>query len=89
MATRTGSSSVPKSSLTLCDPMDFSTAGSPVLHYLPEFAQIHVHGARDANHLILCSSIRIKKRIKVTSVFTDEVKKSNETVCQSPSQLQE
>ena len=24
--------------LTLCDPMDCSTPGSPVLHYLPEFA---------------------------------------------------
>ena len=27
---------------TLCDPMDFSTPGFPVLHYLPEVAQIHV-----------------------------------------------
>ena len=26
---------------TLCDPMDCSTPGFPVLHYLPEFAQIH------------------------------------------------
>ena len=33
--------SVTKSCLTLCDPMDCSTPGSPVLHYLPEFAQIH------------------------------------------------
>ena len=24
-------------------PMDCSTPGSPVLHHLPEFAQIHVH----------------------------------------------
>ena len=29
--------------LTLCDPMDCSTPGFPVLHYLPEFAQTHVH----------------------------------------------
>ena len=29
--------------LTLCDPMDSSTPGSPVLHCLPVFAQIHVH----------------------------------------------
>ena len=27
----------------LCDPMNCSTAGFPVLHSLPEFAQIHVH----------------------------------------------
>ena len=28
---------------TLCDPMDCSTLGFPVLHHLPEFPQIHVH----------------------------------------------
>ena len=28
---------------TLCDPMDYSSPDFPVLHYLPEFAQIHVH----------------------------------------------
>ena len=27
----------------LCDPMDCSTPGFPVLHYLSEFAQTHVH----------------------------------------------
>ena len=34
---------VTKSCLTLCDPMDDSMPGVSVLHYLPEFAQIHVH----------------------------------------------
>ena len=29
--------------LTLCHPMDWSTPGFPVLHYLQEFAQICVH----------------------------------------------
>ena len=29
------------------DPMDCSVQGFPVLHYLPEFAQTHVHGFRD------------------------------------------
>ena len=33
-------SSVAKSCLTLCDPLDCSTPGLPVFHYLPEFAQI-------------------------------------------------
>ena len=33
---------VPGSCPTLCNPMDCSTSGFPVLHYLPEFAQIHV-----------------------------------------------
>ena len=33
---------------TLCDPMDCSTPGSPVLHYHPEFTQTHVHWLSDA-----------------------------------------
>ena len=33
---------------TLCDPMNCSTPGLPVLHYLPEFAQTHVHWVNDA-----------------------------------------
>ena len=40
-----------KSCPTLCDPMDCSTRGFPVLHYLPEFAQIHNHCVGDANQL--------------------------------------
>ena len=34
--------SVTKLWLTLCNHMDYSTPGFSVLHYLPEFAQIHV-----------------------------------------------
>ena len=34
--------SVAKSPLTLCDLMDCSLPGFSVLHYLPDFAQIHV-----------------------------------------------
>ena len=40
--------SVARSCLTLCNPMDCSTPGFPVLHHLLEFAQTHVHGAGDA-----------------------------------------
>ena len=36
------------SCLTLCYPIDYSTPGFPVLHYLPEFAQTHVHWVDDA-----------------------------------------
>ena len=32
----------------LCDPMDWSTLSFPVLHYLPELAQTHVHWLGDA-----------------------------------------
>ena len=40
--------SVAPSCSTLCDPMDCSTPGVPVLHHLPELAQIHVHWVGDA-----------------------------------------
>ena len=46
--------SVTKSCLTLCDPMDCSTPGSTVLHYLLKFAQIHVHWVMLSNHFTLC-----------------------------------
>ena len=39
-----------QSCLTLYDPMDCSTPGSPVLHHFPEFAQTHVHWVGDAIH---------------------------------------
>ena len=40
--------SVAQSYPTLCDPMDCSTLGFPVLHHLPELAQTHVHRVSDA-----------------------------------------
>ena len=40
--------SVAQSCQTLCDPMDCSTPSFPVLHYLPEFAQTHVHWVGDS-----------------------------------------
>ena len=40
--------SVPKSCPTLCDRMDCSKPGFPVLHCPPEFAQTHVHWVSDA-----------------------------------------
>ena len=39
---------VAKSRPTLWDLMDCSKQGCPVLHYLPEFAQTHVHWVSDA-----------------------------------------
>ena len=35
-------------SSTLCNPVDCSTPGFLVLHYLPELAQTHVHRVCDA-----------------------------------------
>ena len=46
--------SVAQSCPALCDPMDCSTPGFPVLHHLPEFAQTHVHWVCDDIHLVLC-----------------------------------
>ena len=40
--------SAAKSCLTLCDPMNYSMPGFPVLHCLPELAHIHVHWVSDA-----------------------------------------
>ena len=40
--------SVAKLCLILCDPMDYSMPCFPVLHYLPEFTQTHVHQLSDA-----------------------------------------
>ena len=40
--------SVAQSCPTLCDPMNRSTPGLPVLHQLPEFTQTHVHRVSDA-----------------------------------------
>ena len=40
--------------------MDWSMPGFPVLHHLPEFAQIHDHWVSDvllSNHLVLCSHL--------------------------------
>ena len=39
--------SVAKSCLTLGNSMDCSTPGFPVLHYLPELAQTHIHCVND------------------------------------------
>ena len=37
-----------KIKICLCDPKDCNTPGFPVLHYLPELAQTHVHWVSDA-----------------------------------------
>ena len=42
--------------MSLCDPINCSLLGFPVLHYLPEFAQTHVRWISDAiqpSHLLL------------------------------------
>ena len=45
---KTAFSSVAQSCPTLCDPMDCSMPGFPILHQLPELAQTHIHRVSDA-----------------------------------------
>ena len=55
----------PLSHVQLCDPMDSSTPGSPVLHYLLEFAQIHVPGLCFSYLSAIISSFTSKKKMKL------------------------
>ena len=48
LLTETQFSSVTRSCPALCNPVDCSTLGFPVLHQLPELTQTHVHGVGDA-----------------------------------------
>ena len=69
--------SVTKSCPTLCNPMDCSIPGFPVLHYLLEFAQTHDHWVSDAiqpsNHLILFHPLFLLPSIfPSTRVFSNE-----------------
>ena len=43
--------------------MDCSMPGFPVLHYLPEYAQIHVHWVMQYSHLILCCPLLLPPSI--------------------------
>ena len=65
---------VAKSCLTPCNPMDCSTPGFPVLHYLLHFAQTHVHWAvTSSNHLILCHHLLLLPSILPSiRVFSSE-----------------
>ena len=42
------SSSVANLCLTICDPMDCTTLGFPILHYLLKFIEIHIYWVGDA-----------------------------------------
>ena len=45
----------------------------PVLHYLPEFAQIHVHWVGDAKYLILCCPLLLLPSVfPIIRVFSNE-----------------
>ena len=65
-------SSVAQSCLTLCDPMDYSTAGFPVHHQFPEPTQTHVHCVDDAiqpSHPLLSPSLPTFNRSQHQGLF--------------------
>ena len=65
--------SIAKLCSTLWNPMDCSTPGSLVLHYLPEFAQIHVRWVSDTIYLILCHPLLLLPSVFPSiRVFTNE-----------------
>ena len=55
---------------TLCNPMDRSTQGCPVLHHLPEFAQTHVYGVGDA--ILCCPLLLLPSIFPSMRVFSNE-----------------
>ena len=55
------------------DPMDCSTPGFLVLHYLPEFVQSHIHRAvMPSNHLILCHPLLLPLIFPIIRDFSSE-----------------
>ena len=67
--------STAQSAPTLCDPMDCSTPGFPVLHHLLEFAQTHVHRVGDAiqpSHPLLSPLLLLASILASIRVFSNE-----------------
>ena len=60
--------------LTLCDPMDCSTPGFPVLHHLLELLKLmSIESVMPFNHLILCHSLLLLPSIFPSiRVFSNE-----------------
>ena len=53
--------------------MDCGTPGFPVLHYLPEFAQMSIESVMPSNHLFLCHSLSLLPSIFPSiRIFSDE-----------------
>ena len=66
-------SSVTQSRPTLCDPIDGSTPGFPVLHHLPELAQTHsTELVMPANDLILCHPLLLPSIFPSIRIFSNE-----------------
>ena len=66
--------SVTKSCLTLWDPIDSSTPGSPVLHYLLELLRFtSIELVMLSNHLILCRPLLLLSIFSSIRIFSNEL----------------
>ena len=66
--------SVTKSCPTLCDSVNCNKPGFPVLYYLLEFAQTHVHRVMPSNHFILCHQLLLLPSVFPSiRVFSNEL----------------
>ena len=66
--------SVAKLCSTLCDPMNLSTPGSPVLHSVSQFAHTHVHWVNDAiQPFHLCCPLLLPSIFPSIMVFSNEL----------------
>ena len=66
-------SSVTQSGLILCDPMDHSTPGFPVLHHLLELLKLMSNeSVMPSNHLILCCPLLLPSVFLSIKVFYSE-----------------
>ena len=66
--------SVPKSHLTLCDPVDRSMPGFPVLHHLPELLKLmSIESVVPSKHLILYCPLLLPSIFPSIRVFSIEL----------------
>ena len=56
--------------LTLCDPVDCSRQSFPVLHYFPEFAQIHVHWGASLAQMV--NNLPVLQQTQVQSLAEED-----------------
>ena len=54
---------------TLCNPMDYSTPDLPLPHYLPKFAQVHMHTHKKNQEEIFCIKGELFILIKVNKCY--------------------
>ena len=69
------SCSMTQSRLTLCNPMDYSTPGFPVLNHFPESSKLmSIQSMMPSNHLIFCSPLLLLPSIfSSIRVFSSEL----------------